>query len=53
MNKSYIKRKCHKCDSNLMVLSHDVSERYYCYGCAMSKMSVYDNRTGSDDMAAL
>lgn len=53
MNKSYTQRKCYKCDIDIMVISHDVSERYYCYGCAMSKLSVYDNRTGSEGMATL
>lgn len=38
MNSTYIERKCYKCDVAIMVISHDVSERYYCHSCAMLKL---------------
>lgn len=46
MTKHYTERKCWDCDVDLMVISHDVSERYYCNSCAWAKFSEpYDNRT--------
>ena len=46
MTKHFIERNCYSCDIDLMVVSHDVSERYYCNSCAWAKFSgTYDNRT--------
>jgi hypothetical protein len=38
MNKEYVKRECYACEMMIMVISHDVSERYYCVTCAYSKL---------------
>lgn len=36
--------RCWKCDTDILVASHDLAERNYCGQCAWDKI-MYDNRT--------
>jgi hypothetical protein len=38
VDKQYIERECYACEMKIMVISHDVSERYYCVTCAYAKL---------------
>lgn len=40
---NYRNTRCWKCDSDIVVASHDYAERNYCQSCAWDKL--YDNRT--------
>ena len=40
---NYKQTHCWKCDSDIMVATHDYAERNYCTNCAWDKL--YDNRT--------
>jgi ribosomal protein S27AE len=40
---NYKNTRCWKCDSDIMVATHDYAERNYCNTCAWDKL--YDNRT--------
>jgi ribosomal protein S27AE len=41
---NYKNVRCWKCDTEILVASHDLAERNYCTTCAWDKL--YDNRTG-------
>jgi ribosomal protein S27AE len=41
---NYKNVRCWKCDTNILVASHDLAERNYCQSCAWDKI-LYDNRT--------
>ena len=44
---NYKNVRCWKCDSNIMVATHDLAERNYCQSCAWDKLLlVSDNQTG-------
>lgn len=51
MTGKYKEARCAKCDDLIMVMSHDVSQHFYCQSCAWAKFGVYDYHTPSGGLA--
>lgn len=48
---TYRNTQCWKCDSDIVVATHDYAERNYCTNCAWDKlMMVSENQTGNVDV---